>query len=135
MALFVSRSWAIVVRSQSFSISYYTSMALSGAGKASPRSPRPSHRQSLLQSTLARRLATDLQVEFVSLDHVHWQPGWVETPAPEFRQKIRDILGELYGSGWVVDGCYAHKLADIVDELATDIICSSKYFSRLFLSQ
>ncbi len=39
----------------------------------------------------------------IHLDRHHWKPGWVETPAEEWRVLQGDLLA---GDRWIVDGNY-----------------------------
>ena len=58
------------------------------------------------KSTLAARLARALDVPFVELDALNWEPGWVGLNAtnPEaLEQRIREATA---GDGWVVAGSY-----------------------------
>ncbi len=58
------------------------------------------------KSTLAARLAHALDVPFVELDALNWEPGWVglnATNPVEFERRIREATA---GDGWVVDGSY-----------------------------
>lgn len=59
------------------------------------------------KSTLARRLATALDAEFVELDALNWQPGWVglnEVDPPALVRKFRDATA---GERWVTAGSYS----------------------------
>ncbi|QRW25359.1 AAA domain protein [Rhizoctonia solani] len=44
------------------------------------------------KSTLCRDLTEALKIPALSLDHVHWNPGWVETPKPEFRDQVQQFM-------------------------------------------
>ena len=63
-----------------------------------------------------------LDVPYISLDMLQWEPGWRETPTDEFRKKIRKALDQDE-RGWVADGNYLHKGGIVVEHEATDIIC------------
>jgi adenylate kinase family enzyme len=59
------------------------------------------------KSTLGARLARALDVPFVELDALNWQPGWVglnTTNPQEFERRIRAATA---GEGWVVAGSYS----------------------------
>ena len=59
------------------------------------------------KSTLARRLAGALDAEFVELDALNWQPGWVglnEVDPPALAQRFRDATA---GERWVTAGSYS----------------------------
>lgn len=62
------------------------------------------------KTTLARRLAAKHGIPHIELDVLYWQPGWVETPMPEFIGKIEKVLHE--NTDWVICGNYndARKL-------------------------
>ncbi len=58
------------------------------------------------KSTLGARLARALDVPFVELDALNWEPGWVALTATnpdEFERRLRAATG---GAGWVVAGSY-----------------------------
>jgi adenylate kinase family enzyme len=58
------------------------------------------------KSTLAARLARALEVPFVELDALNWEPGWVglnATNPEEFERRTREATA---GDGWVVAGSY-----------------------------
>lgn len=56
------------------------------------------------KSTLGATLAERLDVPFVELDALNWQPNWVESPPELFRERIRDATE---GDAWVVAGNYS----------------------------
>lgn len=58
------------------------------------------------KSTLGERLARLLDVPFVELDALNWEPNWVAlntTNPQEFERRIREATA---GDGWVVAGSY-----------------------------
>lgn len=58
------------------------------------------------KSTLGARLARALDVPFVELDALNWEPGWVglnATNPPELERRIRAATA---GEAWVVAGSY-----------------------------
>ncbi|MFS8523855.1 MAG: shikimate kinase [Limnochordales bacterium] len=58
------------------------------------------------KSTLGKRLARALSVDFVDMDDLNWQPGWValaETDPGEFERRLAAATS---GDGWVVAGSY-----------------------------
>lgn len=63
------------------------------------------------KTTFARALAQPLGVPHVELDALFWQPGWVETPPDEFKQRVSAVLTP---EGWVADGNYRSKLGTYV---------------------
>ncbi len=59
------------------------------------------------KSTLAARLASALDVPFVELDALSWEPNWHSLPEhdpDEFERRIREATA---GDGWVVAGSYS----------------------------
>jgi adenylate kinase family enzyme len=71
------------------------------------------------KTTFAGALAQRLGVPHVELDALHWQPGWVETPADELRERVAAALG---GDGWVVDGNYGSRLGTSVLDQADEVV-------------
>ena len=60
------------------------------------------------KTTLGRQLAAALGVPHVELDAIFHQPGWMELPSDEFRQRVEDQMGT--DAGWVIDGNYSAVL-------------------------
>jgi adenylate kinase family enzyme len=60
------------------------------------------------KTTLARQLGERLGIEVVHLDVLFWQPGWTETPAPEWEERMRGLVS---GESWVLDGNYGGTMA------------------------
>jgi adenylate kinase family enzyme len=58
------------------------------------------------KSTLGARLARALDVPFVELDALNWEPGWVGLNATDPREFERRIREATAGDGWVVAGSY-----------------------------
>lgn len=59
------------------------------------------------KSTLASELGRRTGIPVVHLDRLYWRPGWVETPADEWRI----ILAEaLKADLWIADGNYGGTL-------------------------
>jgi len=75
-----------------------------------------------MQTTTAREIAHILNVPFISLDELHWEPNWVQSSAESFKVKVSNALQEA-GSSWVVEGDYKVKLGNFVVDQTTDIIC------------
>jgi adenylate kinase family enzyme len=59
------------------------------------------------KSTLARALGARLGLTVVHLDALFWQPGWVESTEPTFRDKIAAAAA---GDSWVIDGNYSRHV-------------------------
>lgn len=53
------------------------------------------------KSRLSAALCLQHNLPYFSIDHVHWQPGWVPTPKAEFERKHRAILLQ---DRWLLDG-------------------------------
>jgi adenylate kinase family enzyme len=70
------------------------------------------------KSTLGAALAKRLGTEFLELDSVFHQPGWVPLPDEEFRRRVGDAVA---GQRWVVDGNYS-KVRDIVWARADTVV-------------
>ena len=43
----------------------------------------------------------------IHLDKEFWQPGWVQTPRPEWRAKVAELAA---GERWIMDGNYDSSL-------------------------
>jgi adenylate kinase family enzyme len=59
------------------------------------------------KSTLGARLALVLEIPFVELDALNWEPGWIglnEADPAEFERRIREATS---GEAWVVAGSYS----------------------------
>ncbi|MCA1628856.1 MAG: AAA family ATPase, partial [Acidobacteria bacterium] len=52
----------------------------------------------------SRRLGEILGVEVVHLDALYWRPGWVETPKPEWRRRVEELVRR---DSWIIDGNYS----------------------------
>ncbi|PPQ92755.1 hypothetical protein CVT25_003864 [Psilocybe cyanescens] len=74
------------------------------------------------KSTAGQALARMLGVPYISLDKIMWQPGWIETPAEEFKARLRAELDQAPDKGWVVDGNYERRGGSMALEESTDII-------------
>lgn len=62
------------------------------------------------KSTLGERLATHLDVPFIELDALYWQPGWVEADREVFRERVRQATEP---DGWVMAGNYTRQQLDV----------------------
>ncbi|PZD74806.1 hypothetical protein C1752_00628 [Acaryochloris thomasi RCC1774] len=56
------------------------------------------------KSTLARRLGKTLSLPVLHLDAYYWQSGWIETPEPQWREIVTDLVE---GQAWIMDGNYS----------------------------
>ncbi|MBD2001169.1 AAA family ATPase [Leptolyngbya sp. FACHB-541] len=70
------------------------------------------------KTTLAQRIAQQLQISHVELDALHWEPGWTEASDQVFRDRITEALA---GDRWVVDGNYS-KARDLVWSRADTVV-------------
>ncbi|HEX8746193.1 MAG TPA: DNA topology modulation protein [Pyrinomonadaceae bacterium] len=59
------------------------------------------------KSTLAARLGALLKIEVLHLDKFYWHAGWIETPKPEWRATVEEMLR---GDAWIMDGNYSGTL-------------------------
>jgi adenylate kinase family enzyme len=71
------------------------------------------------KSTLGARLAGLLDVPFVELDALYWQPNWTGSEDNEFREKI---VTATAGDGWVVAGGYSRHTVPTIWPRADTII-------------
>jgi len=55
------------------------------------------------KSVLAEKLALKLGLNFIELDALNWKPGWVESGAEEFRQKVE---AATRAPAWALAGNY-----------------------------
>ncbi len=53
------------------------------------------------KSTLARALGAKVGLPVVHIDHIHWQPGWVERPRDEKTRLCRDVEATEH---WIFEG-------------------------------
>ena len=70
------------------------------------------------KSILAEKLAQKLGLDFIELDALFWKPGWVESGAEEFRQKVELATRS---PAWVIAGNYS-KLRDLIWPRAQAVI-------------
>ena len=72
------------------------------------------------KSVLAERLARALEVPFVELDALFWEPGWVESSDEVFGARISAALA---GDAWVVAGSYRRLATTLIWPRADRIVC------------
>lgn len=70
------------------------------------------------KSTLARQLGAKLELPVIHLDRHYWHPGWVGTPATEWRQMVYQLVQR---DAWIMDGNYRETL-DIRLEAADAVV-------------
>jgi adenylate kinase family enzyme len=59
------------------------------------------------KSTLARELATHLDLPLHHMDRLNWKSGWVETDEAELRAKQRALVAD---EAWLIEGTYGGTL-------------------------
>ncbi|MDT7604653.1 MAG: hypothetical protein QOF61_2650 [Acidobacteriota bacterium] len=59
------------------------------------------------KSTFSKRLGEALGLEVIHLDRLYWKSGWVETPKPEWRVRVEELIRR---DAWVMDGNYSGTL-------------------------
>lgn len=69
------------------------------------------------KTTLARRLAGELDAAFIELDALHWLENW--TPNPEFAAHVAEALE---AERWVVDGNYSRRVQDNILSRADTLV-------------
>jgi adenylate kinase family enzyme len=72
------------------------------------------------KTTLARRLAGQLDVPYTELDALCHLPGWVEASDEDFQRDVEAAMDR--SDGWVLDGSYQWKLGDLVLQRADTIV-------------
>lgn len=58
------------------------------------------------KTTFSRALAGKLNLPFVSLDQLYWQPGWREPVEAEFTTRVVEAAS---GPAWVMDGNFTRQ--------------------------
>jgi adenylate kinase family enzyme len=74
------------------------------------------------KTTIARAIASALDISFIELDAINWQPGWkdLNTHDPEeFRQRVELATRS---AEWVIDGNYGSAVGAIVRDRATHLV-------------
>jgi len=71
------------------------------------------------KSTLAAGLARVLDADFLELDSVFHQPGWVPLARDEFRRRVAAAVA---GERWVIDGNYTSQVKDLVWARADTVV-------------
>ncbi|HWI53314.1 MAG TPA: hypothetical protein VNT01_14320 [Symbiobacteriaceae bacterium] len=71
------------------------------------------------KSTLSRKLGQALGLEVHHLDRLYWQPGWVETPRPDWIALQQALVQR---EAWIIDGNYGGTM-EIRLARAQAVIC------------
>jgi adenylate kinase family enzyme len=59
------------------------------------------------KSTFALKLGKKINLPVIHLDKEFWNPGWIETPSDQWRDKVRELVKQ---SQWIIDGSYDGSL-------------------------
>ena len=59
------------------------------------------------KSTFSQVLAARTGLPLIHLDKEFWRPGWTETPRPEWRTRVAELVAD---ERWIMDGNYAGSL-------------------------
>jgi adenylate kinase family enzyme len=71
------------------------------------------------KSTLAAEIARRLDVPFVELDALFWEPNWVESENDVFRARVAEAIA---GEAWVIAGNYTSRTQDLTWPRADTVI-------------
>jgi adenylate kinase family enzyme len=71
------------------------------------------------KTTLARRLADELDIAHIELDALCHLPDWKEASDADFR---REVAARMTSPGWVVDGSYQRKLGGLTYDHADIVV-------------
>jgi len=74
------------------------------------------------KTNLAKQIAPDLKIPYVSMDAINWQPGWRDLNTddpPEFKRRVSEALS---AESWVTDGNYGSAVGPIILGRATHLI-------------
>src|SRR5687767_12993486 len=80
------------------------------------------------KSTLAEQLAERLNLDFIELDALHWEPNWQEAPPEVFRARVEKAT---QAERWIVAGNY-HVVRDLVWSKAEAVIWLDYSLWRIF---
>jgi adenylate kinase family enzyme len=56
------------------------------------------------KTTLARRIAAQLEIEHIELDAITWLAGWCDLTRSDPEEYLRRVTEATRGEAWVVDG-------------------------------
>jgi adenylate kinase family enzyme len=71
------------------------------------------------KSTLGKALAARIGADFLELDSVFHQPGWVPLPDEDFRRRVGEAVA---ADRWVIDGNYSSKVRDLIWARADTVV-------------
>jgi len=80
------------------------------------------------KSTLAERLAKQLNLNFIELDALYWEADWKEASLEEFRERVEDATK---AERWVIAGNY-HVVRDLVWPKAEAVLWLDYSLGRIF---
>jgi adenylate kinase family enzyme len=73
------------------------------------------------KTTLARRIATQLELPHIELDAINWQPEWRDLTRHDPELFVRRVADATKAEAWVMDGNY-EPVRDIIWERATHLV-------------
>lgn len=73
------------------------------------------------KTTMARRIAAELNLPRVEIDAINWQPGWVGLNAVDPPEFVRRVDAATSGERWVCDGNYS-AIRDLLWRRATHLV-------------
>lgn len=73
------------------------------------------------KSTLAERLAAALDVSFIELDAIDWQPGWRDLKTYDRPEFIRRVTAAVSQDAWALAG-NSSAVRDLIWGRATDLV-------------
>ena len=73
------------------------------------------------KSVLARRLAARLDLPYIELDAINWQPGWRDLLRHDRDEFVRRVGAAVAAEEWVLDGNYG-TVRDLVWRRATHLV-------------
>ncbi len=73
------------------------------------------------KTTLARRIATLLELPHIELDAINWQSGWRDLTRHDPEEFVHRVAEAIEVEAWVVDGNYG-PVRDLVWQRATHLV-------------
>ena len=73
------------------------------------------------KTTLARKIATLLELQHIELDAINWQSGWRDLTRHDPEEFVRRVAEVIAAEAWVVDGNYG-PVRDRVWQRATHLV-------------